>query len=173
MKRYLLFALLCLSCLFSCKPDNGSEKEEKEQEASITVKPAAIIMDATQTEASFQLTTSGAWTVTYDADWISTVFPSSGSSAAEEQTVTLTVQENPADLRSAMLHITCGELSKDIMVSQAEAAGKEILGRAYIMKATLLEDAKGFNMLSDPDFEDSGNQALKVWNPWWAAFPSA
>ena len=171
MKRYLLFTLLCLSCLFSCKPDNDAEKDkEKQKEASITVKPTAIIMDATQTEASFQLTTSDAWTISFDADWISAVFPTSGSSAAEEQAITLTVEENPADLRSAMLHITCGDLTKDVMVSQAEAAGKEILGKAYLMKATLLEDAKGFNMLSDPDFEDSGNQALNAWNPWWAVY---
>lgn len=169
MKKYLLFATLCFVLIYSCKPVNVDDNKDK-GDSSITVNPTAIILESTQTEAVFTLTCSEAWKIEYDAVWINAVFPSSGATAAQNETIKLTVQENTEGIRTAVLHISCGDIVKDITVSQGEAAGKEVLGQAYLMKATLLEDSKGFNMLSDPDFEDDGNQALNACNPWWALY---
>ena len=169
MKRSLLF-LTTIALLFSCSKNETPDTDEgTNNEVEISVAPAAIILEGNQTSFTFTLNCNAAWTITSGADWITAITPSSGENAVGTL-ITATSEENSGALRSTVLTITAGEATKTVMVSQSEAAGQETFGKAYLMKATILEDSKGFNMLCDGDFEDTGDQAVCGPNScWWAA----
>lgn len=169
MKRTLLF-LAALAMLLSCGKDPSGTGDNKDKEVQIAVAPTAIILEGNQTSSTFTLSCNTAWTVTTEADWITAITPSSGETA-DGTVITVTSTENDGDLRTTMLTVTAGKATKIILVSQSEAAGKETFGQAYLMKATILEDSKGFNMLSDGDFEDTGDQAVCGGaSSWWALY---
>ena len=163
MKRTLFYtALMSLAFAVSCEKSS----EQEVTKAEIKVSPATLILDATQTETSFRLTASKAWTITCSADWITAIEPSEGEAVTDQQ-IKITTTINEANLRSAQLVISCSDASATVSVSQGTSANKTVLGKTYLMKAALTEDERGFNMLSDPGFEDHADQTIDYKSPWW------
>lgn len=163
MKRTLFYtALMSLAFAVSCEKSS----EQEVTKAEIKVSPATLILDATQTETSFRLTASKAWTITCSADWITAIEPSEGEAVTDQQ-IKITTTINEANLRSAQLVISCPDASATVSVSQGTSANKTVLGKTYLMKAALTEDERGFNMLSDPGFEDHADQTIDYKSPWW------
>ena len=163
MKRTLFYtALMSLAFAVSCEKSS----EQEVTKAEIKVSPATLILDATQTETSFRLTASKAWTITCSADWITAIEPSEGEAVTDQQ-IKITTTINEANLRSAQLVISCPDASATVSVSQGTSANKTVLGKTYLMKAALTEDERGFNMLSDPGFEDHADHTIDYKTPWW------
>lgn len=168
MKRLTLLAACAslLSLTIACKPEDNPGKEESPSEVSLSVNPTTLILDADQTNCSFKLNASEAWNIDSDVEWITGIAPSEGNSAAD-LTINVTTAANEGNLRSGKITVTCGGKTVTVNVSQATAANKAVLGQIYLMKASLIEDAGGFNMLSDPSFEDHATQAIDYKSPWW------
>ncbi len=139
-------------------------------EDKISFNPTSLILDAADVSGTFKLTTSGAWSIETTEDWITGIQPDSGDAAVTDQQITLTVTPYDGDMNTGKITVTCGELQKDYTITQVGSGPSTVLGQATLMKATLIEDAMGFNMLSDPGFEDYPEEALNYKCPWWIEF---
>ena len=168
MKRLTLLAACAslLSLMIACEPEANPGEDNNKGEVSLSVNPTTLILDADQTSCSFKLTASDAWSIESEAEWITAVTPSNGE-AGTDLVINVTVAANDGTLRSGKLTVKCGDKTATVTVSQATAANKAVFGQVYLMKATLIEDAKGFNMLSDPSFEDHASEAIDYKSPWW------
>ena len=168
MKHLTLLAACAslLSLMIACEPEANPGEDNNKGEVSLSVNPTTLILDADQTSCSFKLTASDAWSIESEAEWITTVTPSNGE-AGTDLVINVTVAANDGTLRSGKLTVKCGDKTATVTVSQATAANKAAFGQVYLMKATLIEDAKGFNMLSDPSFEDHASEAIDYKSPWW------
>ena len=168
MKRLTLLAACAslLSLMIACEPEANPSEDNNKGEVSLSVNPTTLILDADQTSCSFKLTASDAWSIESEAEWITAVTPSNGE-AGTDLVINVTVAANDGTLRSGKLTVKCGDKTATVTVSQATAANKAVFGQVYLMKATLIEDAKGFNMLSDPSFEDHASEAIDYKSPWW------
>lgn len=168
MKRLTLLAACAslLSLVIACEPETKPGENEKPADVSLSVNPTTLILDADQTSCSFKLNASEAWSIDSDAEWITAITPSNGE-AGTDLAINVTVVANDGNLRSGKITVTCGSKTATVTVSQATAANKAVFGQVYLMKASLIEDARGFNMLSDPSFEDHATQAIDYKSPWW------
>ncbi len=156
------FLICCFILITSCI------KEDPKVDALITA-PSSLIADATTTSLQFSLTTTREWKITTSTDWIASIDPSSSDNAVSNQTIEVTVSANTGDLRTGTITITSVDKTHEIMVSQAAAAPAVVLGQVFLMKATVVKESDGFNMLSDPGFEDYPNEDIGYFTPWWCA----
>jgi hypothetical protein len=167
MKRLFYFLAIFGLSVTACQKSEGLD--EKDVEVKITINPSTVIVEADETSSTFTLTCNAEWTISEDIPWVTAVSPSSGN-AVDKQLVTITVEPNPDQLRSGKIIIASGDVTEELTISQGVSSGKEVFGKVYVMEASLIEDAAGFNMLSDGDFEDTGNQSLGIYTPWWALY---
>ena len=149
------FLICCFILITSCI------KEDPKVDALITA-PSSLIADATTTSLQFSLTTTREWKITTSTDWIASIDPSSSDNAVSNQTIEVTVSANTGDLRTGTITITSVDKTHEIMVSQAAAAPAVVLGQVFLMKAIVVKESDGFNMLSDPGFEDYPNEDIII-----------
>lgn len=145
----------------------SSDDDPKAPEASISVNPSSLILESTDVSATFTLTCNQAWKISTTETWITRISPSSGTEGASNVVITIETKINEDDLRSGKLVIECGSKTQDMTVSQAGSGGAPVLGQVFLMKATLTEDEMGFNLLSDPGFEDHATETIDYKSPWW------
>lgn len=167
MNHKLLLSGTIFLILTAVGCNDKNENEQNNVEASVTVNPSSIILESDETSASFILTCSDAWYITSDSDWIISVEPDSGETPANNLEIKVSAETNTGTVRTGMLTITCGENGFELPVSQAGVSSTTVLGQTYLMKASLVEDEMGFNMLSDPGFEDHGDETIDYKSPWW------
>lgn len=154
-----------LSAFVACGNDGGSD--EQRSEAKITVNPTSLILEAEDESATFKLSCDRAWSITTNDAWITAINPSSDTEGAADLVITITTTVNDGELRPGKLLIECGGKPREVPVSQASGGNAAVLGQTFLMKATLVEDEMGFNLLSDPGFEDYGDQTIDYKSPWW------
>lgn len=108
--------------------------------ATLTVTPDTIVLGAevaANRTASFDIETSGAWTVTGAPSWL-TVSPASGT---DDGTVTLTAGTNTGDSeRTATLTVTAGALTRSVYVTQNYKLTNEELSGISDMGGSVYED---------------------------------
>ena len=98
------------------------ESEQNLGTPDISINKAEMTFGQEGGEQTLGLTATRDWKVVTDADWV-VVSPESGSGAASEQNVTVSVLENTGMDRSADLKFTIGMKSKYLTVSQAGPGG--------------------------------------------------
>lgn len=167
MNRKLFITGMMFLLLSAVGCNDKNENGQNDGTSSVSVNPTSLILEADEISASFALTCTGPWQVTADCDWIVSIEPESGASSADNQTIMIGTTVNEGPLRTGKLTITCEDTGLDLQVSQAGVSSATVLGQTYLMKATLVEDEMGFNMLSDPGFEDHGSEAIDYKSPWW------
>lgn len=158
-----LITLAAVSC--GEKPTGEGPTEDK-----VSFNPTSLILDAADVSGTFKLTTSGAWSISTTEPWITSIQPESGGSAVTDQVITLTVTPFEGDMNTGKVTVKCGSAIKDYTITQAGSGQSTTLGKANLMKATLIEDPMGFNLLSDPGFEDYAAEPLNYKSPWWIEF---
>lgn len=154
---------MCASLLAAC----GGDDDPKAPEASIAVNPSSLILESTDLAATFTLTCNQAWKITTTDSWITRIDPWSGNDAVTDAVITVETTANEGDLRSGRIVIECGGKQREMNISQAGSGGAPVLGQVFLMKATLVGDETGFNMLSDPGFEDHPTETIDYKSPWW------
>lgn len=110
-----VYLLLCL-CLFltvSCE-------DEVEPCFSLETIGDVIIDSDIDSQGTVSFTSTREWTAKSDADWVS-ISPSSGSAGKAEITVTAQSENMTGDIRTAILTLTSGKLSKEITLQQFPA----------------------------------------------------
>lgn len=110
-----VYLLLCL-CLFltvSCE-------DEVEPCFSFETIGDVIIDSDIDSQGTVSFTSTREWTAKSDADWVS-ISPSSGSAGKAEITVTAQSENMTGDIRTAILTLTSGKLSKEITLQQFPA----------------------------------------------------
>lgn len=113
--KHLLMGVFATAAIVACTP------ETVEETPSLEVDKESVSLTAKAGEASFNVTSNQAWTVTADADWLS-FDPQSGKASAEAVAVKVTAEENTAEAaRTAKITVTAGELTKTVAVTQAAA----------------------------------------------------
>lgn len=125
-----VYLLLCL-CLFltvSCE-------DEVEPRFSLETTGDVIIDSDIDSQSTVSFTSAREWTAKTDADWVS-ISPSSGSAGTAEITVTAQSENTTGDVRTAILTLTSGELSKEITLKQAEAEFVQSEKSNYIVAVT-------------------------------------
>ena len=114
------------------------ESEQNLGTPDISINKAEMTFGQEGGEQTLGLTATRDWKVVTDADWV-VVSPESGSGAASEQNVTVSVLENTGMDRSADLKFTIGMKSKYLTVSQAGPGGS---AEALIVYANDLDGGK-------------------------------
>ena len=118
LKNFILFGALCsvLSLFASC------EEVEHLGLPRITISTDEMTFDIDGGEQELTITTTRAWKVETDADWV-VVSPESGAPALNSETVTVTALRNDGMNREAKLKVTIGMISKYLTVQQAGPQG--------------------------------------------------
>lgn len=160
---FISAACLVLLAFAACSRDDNP----KTPEALISINPSSLILESTDVSATFTLTCNQAWNISTTETWITQISPSSGTEGSSNVVITIETEVNENDLRSGKLIIECGSKKQDMTVSQAGSSGAPVLGQVFLMKATLSEDEMGFNLLSDPSFEDHATETIDYKSPWW------
>lgn len=109
-KLYLLLFLsffLAVSCT----------EDKTEPGFSIDTAEDIVIASESNSQAIIAFTSMREWTAKTDADWLS-VSPSSGSAGAAEVTVTARSENTTGNVRTAVLTLTSGTLSREIVLRQ-------------------------------------------------------
>ena len=114
------------------------ESEQNLGTPDISINKAEMTFGQEGGEQTLGLTATRDWKVVTDADWV-VVSPESGSGAASEQNVTVSVLENTGMDRSADLKFTIGMKSKYLTVNQAGPGGS---AEALIVYANDLDGGK-------------------------------
>ena len=103
------------------------DSDQKNEAANLTVSTTELSFEIAGGDQSMTINTNRAWRVTSNADW-AVVTPNSGVASSADQTVVVSVTENPDANRTATLTFTIGMVEKKVTVSQAgtgEAPGNE------------------------------------------------
>ena len=123
MKIFMALTAMAV-ILVSCgeKPD---PEQIVKKDPSIKISPLDIpAMNAAGGSVNISVTANMDWVVTGMPDWI-TVDPSSGEGSLYKQAVVVTVDENKAGAREAVLTFAVEGLSKDIKITQNHAFGPD------------------------------------------------
>ncbi len=110
MKKMIIWAMAIMA-IVACK------KEVEVQESTLKVNPVAITFDYEGGEASFNITSNTAWSISSDAEFAVL----SATSGQGDQTITVSVDQNDGEqARQAYLTIqtTDGEKSAQVLVNQ-------------------------------------------------------
>jgi len=120
-KKLLLAAAVLTAVIAGCK----KEDPIPEGDPSIVITPTALTFEKTSDPKIISLTTNRDWKVVTDAKstWI-TVTPASGKASASAQTITIAVDENTGEERSADLTFTTGSATTSVNITQSGAANK-------------------------------------------------
>lgn len=117
--KHLLIGAFAAAAAVACAPENVEETP------SLEVDKESVSLTAKAGEASLNVTSNRAWTVTADADWLS-FDPQSGQASAEAVAVKVTAEDNPAEAaRTAKITVTAGGLTKTVNVTQAAAEAQK------------------------------------------------
>ncbi|MBQ7811311.1 MAG: BACON domain-containing protein [Bacteroidales bacterium] len=110
-------AIMAVAAFVGCQP--------VEQLGLPDVTLGATDLEFTQEAGSQEMkfTATREWKAEYDADWIA-VTPAGGQGSNDEQSVTVTVTENPKGNRTAKVTVTIGMVSKAFNVNQAGPEGE-------------------------------------------------
>lgn len=124
MKQILKsFAFAALALLaFSC----GGDEPEVVTKPSLSIETKSIDFDFDGGSSTITFTANMDWTITSDSQWLQ-LSPKSGSGSTSAQNVTVTAIANDEYLvRNATVSISVGNISKNVLVSQA--AKEDVLG---------------------------------------------
>ncbi len=161
MKKNICINLLLLLILISC--DNSYNDDS----SIVIVNPELMTVDADAGSAIFNITTNGPWSISTSESWLKDIAPSQGDNSVKNQPINFTYTKNPSIERTGIISITCGSKTQPLKITQKESTETVIdYGSTYLLKAKLSIDSDGFNMLSDPSFEDYLSNDIKYSSPW-------
>lgn len=149
---FLFFlALLSLQCS-SCSDDDSIE------EASLSASVEELTFPANSGSKFFNILSNRDWVISGTTEWFS-VDPLTGTGSEQETSIALTVKRNPnAEVRSAVITISAGGLTREIPVSQV---GSELL----ILGQDMVEiDAEGGNF--SVNLQVTNNYEMTIKGDW-------
>ena len=94
------------------------DSDQKNEAPNLAVSTTELSFEIAGGDQSMTINTNRAWRVTSNADW-AVVTPNSGVASSTDQTVVVSVTENPDANRTATLTFTIGMVEKKVTVSQA------------------------------------------------------
>lgn len=154
-----LFGALAAGC-----SDDGNDGPS----ASFDASPRSLTFDASASQAVFRLSAPGQWSIVSSDTWIASVNPSQGGAAADTEIAVSVEANGDTSDRTATLTITCEGNTLTVGITQFGGQNTERFASVRIMRARLSEDPDGFNMLSNPGFEDYPEKEITYNTPWYA-----